>query len=166
LGTALLLSFAGSQMMVPCSRYGPVDSKATVEGATVIVVAKAGAYVRRPEVQRRPDGEGVVRFTVREVLKGGGVPSELQIHGYLDDRDDFNDHPPPYHFVRPGGRAGSCFAGNYRRGATYLLLLQNRDGEWTVKWDPLAPVNEQLHSSQDPWVGWVRDQLTHVGAAK
>src|SRR5450432_132135 len=125
LGTALLLSFAGSQMMVPCSRYGPVDSKATVEGALVIVVAKAGAYVRRPEVQRRPDGEGVVRFTVREVLKGGGVPSELQIHGYLDDRDDFNDHPPPYHFVRPGGRAGSCFAGNYRRGATYLLLLQN-----------------------------------------
>jgi len=51
------------------------------------------------------------------------------------------------------------FAGSYRAGAEYLLFLKkNNHGELTVYWAPLAPVNEELHSSQDPWLIWVREQ--------
>src|SRR5688572_15190275 len=45
--------------------------------------------------------KSVVRFRVDEVLKGANVPKELTIPGNLSEVDDFNDHPPPYHFVRP-----------------------------------------------------------------
>jgi hypothetical protein len=30
---------------------------------------------------------------------------------------------------------------------------------YAVNWAPLAPVNEQLRSSDDPWVQWVRAQV-------
>jgi hypothetical protein len=40
------------------------------------------------------------------------------------NRDDRNDRPVPYDFIRPGGRGGNCFALAYRPGAEYLLLLR------------------------------------------
>jgi hypothetical protein len=40
-----------------------------------------------------------------------------------------------------------------------LLLKNNRDGELTVYWYALGPVNEQLHSLDDPWLLWVRKQV-------
>jgi hypothetical protein len=62
-------------------------------------------------------------------------------------------------FVRPGGRAGSCFANSYRRDAEYLLFLKKlKGGEFTVNWAALAPVNEQIRSAEDPWLIWVREQ--------
>jgi hypothetical protein len=85
--------------------------------------------------------------------------SGLVLPGYLVQRDDFNDKPAPYTFVRPGGRAGSCFANSYRQTAQYLLFLKKtKSGELTVNWAALAPVNEQLHSSEDHWLIWVRQQ--------
>ncbi len=78
---------------------------------------------------------------------------------YLSDRDDFNDHVPPYRFVRPNGRHGSCYANTYRLGAQFLLILKKKaSGEFTVNWSGLGPVNAQLHSSSDPWLLWVREQ--------
>src|SRR6266403_4197148 len=44
-------------------------------------------------------------------------------------------------------------------GGQFLLMLKKRgDGEFTADWYPLAPVNEQLHSVNDPWLLWVRKQ--------
>src|SRR5947208_3309951 len=65
LGAGVLMSLIATQALVPCSRYGAVDSKATVRGATVIVIATAVAYVRESGVERRSEGEGLVRFVVR-----------------------------------------------------------------------------------------------------
>jgi hypothetical protein len=85
----------------------------------------------------------------------GLVLKEVTLPGYLVDRDDFNDQRPPYTFVRPGGRAGSCFANSYRSGGQFLLFLAtSKDGELTVNWYALAPVNEQLHSDSDPCFGF------------
>jgi hypothetical protein len=99
-----------------------------------------------------------VRFTVIETVKGQAI-QELVLPGYLVSTDDFNDKPAPYLFVRPGGRAGSCFANSYRRDGQYLLFLKRpKAGEFTANWAALAPVNEQLRSSEDPWLIWVREQ--------
>jgi hypothetical protein len=103
--------------------------------------------------------DSTIRFKVLEVIRGGTQP-ELILPGYLTDTDDFNDQPPPYDFVRPGGRRGSCFANSYRLGSQFLLLLQKRQsGELTVNWYALGPVNEQLHSTNDPWLLWVQEQV-------
>ena len=80
-----------------------------------------------------------VRFTVIETVKGHAI-QELVLPGYLVSTDDFNDKPAPYSFVRPGGRAGSCFANSYRRDAQYLLFLKKpKDSEFTFNWAALAP---------------------------
>jgi hypothetical protein len=100
--------------------------------------------------------DSVVRFKTVEVIKGQSIPSTLTLPGYLSERDDFNDHPPPYSFVRPGGRSGSCFANTYRRGAEFLLMLKRVGGDFTVNWYALGPVNEQLRSADDGWLTWVR----------
>jgi len=62
------------------------------------------------------------------------LPSNLILPGYLVENDDFNDHAPPYNFVRPNGRRGSCFANSYRLGGQFLLLLKKRSSEYTVNW--------------------------------
>lgn len=94
-------------------------------------------------------------------LSGGRPVPELILPGYLSERDDFKDRAVPYDFVRPGGRAGICFAGNYRTGAQFLLVLKkDSSGELTVNWYGLGPVNEQLHSDDDPWLLWIRDEVT------
>ena len=84
---------------------------------------------------------------------------DLILRGVLVDRGDFNRGTSPYQSVRPSGLAGSCFAFFYRPGAQYLLMLKkDAKKEQTVEWYPLAPVNEQLHSDDDPWLLWVRGQ--------
>jgi hypothetical protein len=132
-----------------------------VNNADVIVRARAVEYATPPSNPNLwttgvPDSR--IHFKVIERIRGPEM-SELVLPGYLVDRDDFNDHPPPYTFVRPGGRAGSCFANSYRAGAQFLLFLKKtKDGEFTVNWYALGPVNEQLHSDDDPWLIWVREQ--------
>ena len=137
------------------------------DGADVIVRATATEYALVPRGDSRTSGEpdSRVRFEVEEVLRG---PSDLlvfELNGYLGNADDFNDHAPPYTFVRPGGRAGSCFANTYRRGAQFLLFLKKRAEGYTVNWNALAPVNEQLHSETDPWLFWVRGYVAATTGA-
>jgi hypothetical protein len=152
----------------PCSRIGPVSSVEMVNQADVIIRATAEKYDVAPsdphlaqtwKVNRTthvPDP--IIRFQILEVIRGESL-TDLTLHGYLNDRDDFNDRPSPYNFVRPGGRHGNCVAYNYRSGAQFLLLLKKQEsGELTVNWYPLGPVNEQLHSEDDPWLLWVRSQ--------
>lgn len=46
----------------------------------------------------------------------------------------------------------------YRPGAEFLLMLKKRDAGYTVEWYPMGPVNEQLRSSDAPWLAWVRKE--------
>ena len=129
-----------------------------VNDADFIVRAAALEYVSRPSDPRiwttgTPDS--TIRFQILEIIRGP-VISDLILPGYLVDKDDFNDRPSPYDFVRPNGRSGSCFANSYRSGAQFLLFLKKTEaGTFTVNWSALAPVNEQLHSDSDPWLLWV-----------
>ena len=101
----------------------------------------------------------MVQFTVLEVLRGGDAPGSLQVAGILGERDDFNDRPVPYDFVRRGGRGGSCFATEYRNGGEFLLFLKKETDGYTPYWAALAPVHEQLRSDDDPWLLWVREAV-------
>jgi hypothetical protein len=100
-----------------CSVSGIISNVDMVKAADVIVWAKAVDYARPPSdpiivTTGVPDSR--VPFTVIETIKGQAI-QELVLPGYLVSTDDFNDKPAPYSFVRPGGRAGSCFANSYRR---------------------------------------------------
>jgi hypothetical protein len=152
-----------------CSVVKMTSNTELIQQADSVLRAKAVAYAKPPSDPNLwttgvPDSN--VRFEKLEVIRGTD-PSELVLPGYLVQRDDFNDQPAPYTFVRPGGRAGSCFANSYREGAEYLLFLKRtKTGAFTVNWAALAPVNEQLHSSEDAWLVWVREQARKMGHEK
>ena len=99
-----------------------------------------------------------VHFSVEETVKGTYPSKEIVLAGYLSDTDDWNDQRAPYTFVRREGRHGSCFANTYKTGGQFLLLLKRSGTEYTVNWYALGPVNEQLHSTSDPWLLWVKEQ--------
>jgi hypothetical protein len=157
--SALLLGlFLVTALGRPCSVTGITSNIDLVSSADAVVRAKAVGYAKRPAANIWTTGvpDSRVWFKVMEVIRGLHV-SEVVLPGYLVQQDDFNDRQPPYTFVRPSGRTGSCFANSYRDGAEYLLFLKKRNtGELTVNWAALAPVNEQLHSSDDAWLVWVR----------
>jgi hypothetical protein len=136
-----------------------------IEKADAIVRVEVEGYAIPPaNTGLRTTGvpDSKVRFKVIEVVRGLNL-SVFELPGYVVERDDFNDHDPPYKFVRPGGRSGSCYANSYRDGAQYLLFLKKKDsGELTVNWAPLSPVNEQLHSEYDPWLIWIRQQVDQL----
>jgi hypothetical protein len=132
-----------------------------VRKADVIVRATAGEYFLAP-VNRK----GTIMFQVVEVIRGKDLPMELTLQGELVSKDDFNVHAPPYDVVRPNGLRGSCYAWQYRTGEQYLLMLKHDGKSLTPDWYALAPVNEQLHSPDDPWLLWVRAQVSQYKNAK
>ena len=152
----------------PCTVSGMISPQEMIREADAIVRAAAIEYARPPAdpnmwTTGEPDSR--VRFRTVEVIKGAGLPSLIELPGYLVDRDDFNERKIPYTFVRPGGRAGSCFANSYRHNAEFLLMLKKRaDGTLTVNWYALGPVNEQLRAGDDPWLKWVRAQAAKLEA--
>jgi len=136
--------------------------------ADLIVRAQAVKYNKEPGDLRTtgvPDSK--VEFEIKEVLKGDSISGIITLNGYLSDKDDFNDSPVPYDFVRPNGRHGSCFANTYKQGADFLLFLKkSSEVKWpkvttayTVDISALAPVNEQLHSENDPWIFYIKGLL-------
>ena len=157
---ALLASAIFAPAAYPCSIVGAISNLKLVADADAIVRATAVEYASPPASPLRTTGvpDSTVRFKVIETIRGPQM-ADLTLPGYIVNKDDFNDHKPPYTFVRPGGRSGSCFANSYRAGAQFLLFLKkNSAGEFTVNWYALAPVNEQLHSDIDPWLLWVREK--------
>jgi hypothetical protein len=144
-----------------------------VAAADLILRVKAVEYSGPPVSARSRIEVGLlpetnVQFLVEEVVKGSYDKPNIILPGYLVETDEWNNGSPPYTSVRPSG-GGSCFAISYRKGGQFLLMLRkwtvsfggrpNADG-FTVYWYPLGPINEQLRSSDDPWVQWVRDQVT------
>jgi hypothetical protein len=137
-------------------------SEELVSQAHTIVRAKAVNYEKAPDNPNSwtsgiPDS--IIRFQIEEIIKGDSMVSDsFLINGYLSQYDDFNDHNPPYDFVRSGGRFGSCFANSYKQDASFLLFLNKN---YTPYWSALAPVNEQLHppSLDDKWLQWVKKRV-------
>jgi hypothetical protein len=159
-----VLLLAGSSNLDACSRVDRPDPEPMVDRADVIVRALAtGYHVPPPEDGQLWDDDfelvSRIRFEVLEVLKGDGVPGQVDLSGILTDRDDPNDHPPPYEFVRPAGRRGNCWAYEYKQGGEFLLLLDRHDGGLSVNWYALGAVNEQIEGPLDPWVMWVQGFL-------
>ncbi|MGA3076687.1 MAG: hypothetical protein ABSG56_23745 [Bryobacteraceae bacterium] len=151
-----------------CSIAGKISNVEMVNGADAVVRATAVEYASppsNPQIWTTGVPDSKVRFKVIESIRGP-VISDLILPGYLVDSDDFNDQQPPYTFVRPGGRAGSCFANSYRSGGQFLLFLKKtKAGGLTVNWYALAPVNEQLHSDDDPWLLWAREHAHRAEGA-
>ena len=143
-----------------CSIMKLTTPEELVKQAYAIVRAKAVNYETTSTSDLRSNGiSSVIKFKVEEIIKShGNISSTLLIRGYLTQNDDFNDHSPPYNLVRPNGRSGSCFAYAYKQNANFLLFLNN---EYTPYWDPVTPVNEQLHSPfiKDKWLQWVKKQV-------
>jgi len=162
-GAAILLGIAAMRtaVLLACTRSGPVVPEEMVRTADLIVRANAVDYSQPPSSLGRTSGrpESVVHFRIEEVVKGPHVPADFYLPGYLDGENDFNELPVPYHFVRPGGTRGSCFANSYRQGGDYLLVLKLVGNAYTADWYALGPTNEQLHSDDDPWLQWVRSQV-------
>jgi hypothetical protein len=130
--------------------------------ADLIVRATAVRYIVSPDPDVRTTGvpASTVEFKTEEKIWGVDVPDTIVLNGYLTDRDDFNDVPLPYRFVRPGGRAGSCFANSYKEGAQFLLFLKRSGSGYTTNISALGPTNEQLQGREDPWLKWVKAYLT------
>ena len=139
-----------------CSATKIRGAEELVREADAIVRVRAVEYAKAPRGDDRYGPPGTVRFDVLETLVGAGLPASVQLSGTLTGQDDFNDRKPPYVFVRPAGRRGTCYAVEYRKGAEFLLFLKKAPAGYTVDWAPLAAVNEQLHSDRDPWLLWTR----------
>jgi hypothetical protein len=153
----------------PCSVVGPLPSAERLVGDAEVIV-----WVRVEGLSATPGRGGSllatsptqVRFAILEVLKGSLSPSKIEFDGSLTDRDDRNDRPVPYDFIRPGGRGGNCFALTYRADADYLLFLRHSErsdaqpNQLTPYWAPLSPTNEQLlGGATDAWFVWVSKKL-------
>jgi hypothetical protein len=164
LSVFLVITPSPAQLVSACSRIGPFSFD-ELFAADVIVRATAVRYVIAPDPDLRTTGEpeSTIEFKVQEVLKGENLPESIVLHGYLSDRDDFNDVEVPYKFVRPNGRAGSCFANTYKEGAQFLLFLKKNGENFTPNISALGPTNEQLRGPDDAWLRWVKEYLKTNG---
>lgn len=151
-----------------CSVTGIISNIDMVRTADSVVRARAIEYTnppRDPGIRTTGMTDSRIRFKVIETVRGEPIP-DLVLPGYLVSTDDFNDQRPPYTFVRPGGRSGTCFANSYRVDSEFLLFLKKtKAGNFVLNWAPLSPVNEQLHSGDDPWLAWVRREAEKLKSA-
>ncbi len=145
-----------------CSRMKPFTLDELFDNAEVIVRVTAVKYAKPPDdpnIITTGEPDSTIEFKVEEKLRGKDVPDTIVLNGYLSDRDDFNEMPVPYMFVRPYGRSGSCFANTYKEGAQFLLFLKRTKDGYTPNISALGPTNEQLHPDKDEWLIWVRNHL-------
>lgn len=155
--TAAILTF-GSAEIFGCSRFAPFKFDELFV-ADVIVRATAERYSREPSSASL----GEVEFKIEEVLRGKDLPATIVLNGNLSRKNDYNDMPVPYTFVRKNGRSGSCFANTYRKGGQFLLFLRKAASGYTSNISPLGPSNEQVRGEEDPWVWWTRVEISNRG---
>jgi hypothetical protein len=158
---ALAVVFLSVMDAYPCSLTHDVSSTEMVKNADAIVRATAVEYVKPPRrffpVWTSGEPDTTVRFKVLEVVRGT-MPSELILPGYLGDSDDFNDHVPPYRFVRPGWPARELLREHVSCGRTisvdtpeesfrriYCVLVRSGTGQRTtsLKQRSLAPLGSR-----------------------
>ena len=127
----------------PCSVVGPLPSAERLVGDAEVIarVRVEGLSSALGDADPVLAGSPTkVQFAVLELLKGNLPSSTIEFNGSVTNRDDRNDRPVPYDFVRPQGRGGNCFALAYRAGAEYLLLLRRVTGSSGVQSSELTPV--------------------------
>ena len=148
----VLLSLSSVSIVDACSAVlQPIQD--VIRQSEVILRAK----VRFARAAASPI-QGRVTFDVLEVIKGIFAGRHLTIAGRITDTPASRNRQPPHQqldCMRAGG-CGGCFAYDYRDGAEYLLMLKGG----TPYWAPLAPTNEEISGAQDPWVLWVKGQLS------
>jgi hypothetical protein len=153
----------------PCSVTRiPSAAELVTEAEAIVLMRAEGLATQKGRPGSFAGSDTQVRFQVVEILKGTIAAGIIEFNGTLTEQDDRNDRPVPYDFIRPGGRHGNCVALEYRRGADYLLLLKRSSNQaalpdtLTPYWAALAPTNEQVFGSADPWVAWVRKTLADL----
>lgn len=129
-----------------------------VRMADAIVHVRAQALGQGPhEYDSTGAPTGRIVFEIVNVLQGTGIGASLTLPGFLLLEDNYNPGPVPYSSSRAWG---TCYADGYRLDAEFLLLLQRGDsGDYTARWAPLAPLNEQIRGKDDSWLRWVRASL-------
>jgi len=164
----LSLLILGCGLLIPatisraCSRVQPFTLDELFDDAEVIVRVTAVKYAKPPgdpNLMTTGEPDSTIEFKVEEKLRWRDAPDTIVLNGYLSDRDDFNEMPVPYMFVRRLGRRGSCFANTYKEGAQFLLFLKKTKDGYTSNISALGPTNEQLRSDNDEWLIWVRNHL-------
>lgn len=148
----------------------PVSQTETLVAHAQVILWVTGARAAVPkDMQKAPIAwepadaapPNAVALDVHEVLKGDSVPRLIIVAGTVSDTNDFDDQSVPYTGVRPEGRKGSCFAYVYKRGGQFLLLMtRDESGRFTPYWGPMQPVNEQIIGKSDPWLVWVRSEIS------
>jgi hypothetical protein len=140
----------------------PVTAQDWVRAASVIVRVRAATNhaVVPPPGSGGFGADGVplafIDFAILEVLKGQISETPVRLPGFLVDRDRFNKYPVPYAM---SGDGVSCNSDFYKPGAEYLLILfRTSSGAYSAR-SALAPLNEQLHGPDDPWLRWVREEV-------
>jgi hypothetical protein len=152
-----------------CTRAGPFAFSELFDNADVIVRATAVKYAKPPndpKFMTTGEPDAIVQFKVEEILRGQQLPDDILLNAYLSDKDDYNDMPVPYTFVRANGRGGSCFANTYKQGGQFLLFLKKKDKGYTSNISALGPSNEQIRSENDPWLEWVKQHLRETQRTK
>jgi hypothetical protein len=167
LATSLFVVLEGTAS--PCSVTIVVDSSARtpherlLDGAELVVRARAETVVDRPGRQGLFPVETQVRFRVLAVYKGTADSEYLEFNGVLGPEDP--SEAVPFDFVNARNRGPSCFTIGYRRSAEYLLMLRRGDALYTHPddlspyWAALSPTNERITGDDDPWLRWVVETL-------
>lgn len=166
LATAILavaFVFLATDGVFACQRNGPFEFDELLV-ADAVVVATAVGYVGTPDLTFTTTGVPTVEveFRVDEVL-AGKVDGPLVLKGYISTRDDYNEMPVPYGFVRKHGRSGACFANTYKKDGKFLLFLKKGKSGYTTNISALGPSNEQITGNEDDWLKWVRNELGRRG---
>jgi len=149
---ALLLVASGAEACSAARFLGPEE---LVRTADAVVRVRAIGSLAAADLTAWPPGS--VRLEVLEVLSGTVSGRELILPGRIRDYASTRERRVPYDGLdcaRAGG-CGGCYAYDYKLGAQYLLLLKRNSPYWAA----LAPTNEEIGGSSDPWVVWVRQRL-------
>lgn len=156
-----------------CYAPGHHSSDELIREAESIVVAKAIAGTREhfdsPAWQSREltqfqEGLGrgpQVTFEVVRTLKGIPPGKRFDLVGSLKYFGP-NEESVPYSLARPGAQRGTCFAYDYKLGATFLLFLKNGNPYWSA----VRPTNEEVRGNRDKWLVWVESRATEAPNVK
>ncbi len=149
---ALFLAPSGAEACSAARLLGPEELVRTADA--VVRVRAIGSLAAADPTAWPPES---VRLELLEVLSGTVSGRELVLPGRIRDYAATRERRLPYDGVdcaRAGG-CGGCYAYDYKLGAQYLLLLKRNSPYWAA----LAPSNEEIGGSSDPWVVWVRQRL-------
>jgi hypothetical protein len=145
---AIALPSSDSSACSVVTGYLPPSNYELVTTTDRIVLAQATGYA--PTCR--------TAFDVVESIKGDDDATPLVLEGCSQREEGearMAETLPPlietsFQYARNNG--GSCVAGTFEQGATYLLFLARHEGRWVLRGVPFTRVAEQVSGSDSPWV--------------